>query len=71
MQDFLAVQTADGLPLELAQLLRLQESIGVDDEARAVFAPCLDEVQPDASPGAVLFGMLVGLSAAQLLAERA
>ena len=71
MQDFLAVQAADGRPLELAQVLRLQESVGVDDPTRAVFARCLDEVQPNAPAGAVLFGLLIGLSAAQLQAERA
>jgi hypothetical protein len=70
MQDFLAVQAADGLPLELAQVLCLQESVGVDDQTRAVFARCLGEVQPNAPAGAVLLGLLVGLSAAQLQAER-
>jgi len=35
MQDFLAVQAADGLPLELAQVLCLQESVGVDDQSAA------------------------------------
>lgn len=71
MQDFIDVQTADGRPLELAQVLRLQESVGVDDQTRAVLARCLAQVQPSAPPGAVLFGLLVGLSAAQLQAERA
>jgi hypothetical protein len=71
MQDFLAVQAANGLPLKLAEVLCLQESVGVDDETRVVFARRLSEVQPDSPPGAVLFGLLVGLSAAQLQAERA
>ena len=70
LQDFLAIQAAGDRPLELAQVLRLQQSIGVDDQARAVFARCLDEVQPNAPAGAVLLGLLVGLSAAQLQAER-
>ena len=35
MQDFLAVQTADGRALELAQVLCLQESVGVDDQSAA------------------------------------
>ncbi len=70
IEDFLAVQATHGRPLELAQVLCLQESVGVDDQARAVFARRLSEIQPEASAGAVLLGLLVGLSAAQLQSER-
>jgi len=71
LEDFLAVQTADGGRLELDHVLRLQESVGVDDDTRAVFAQRLSAVQPDVPAGAVLLGLLVGLSAAQLQAEKA
>lgn len=63
IDDFLAVQ-ADELSMDA--VLRLQESVGVDDDARAAFARRLSEVQPDAAPGAVLLGVLLGLSAAEL-----
>ena len=45
--------------------------MGVDDVTRAVFVQRLSAVQPNASAGAVLLGLLVGLSAAQLQAEKA
>ena len=69
--DFLAVQTAGDSGIELDNVLRLQESVGVDDDTRAVFAKRLSAVQPNAPAGAVLLGLLVGLSAAQLQAEKA
>lgn len=71
IEDFLAVQTAGGSGIELDNVLRLQESVGVDDDTRAVFAQRLSAVQPNAPAGAVLLGLLVGLSAAQLQAEKA
>ncbi|WP_354699035.1 hypothetical protein DSM112329_04739 [Paraconexibacter sp. AEG42_29] len=71
LTDFVVVQTAGDRELELADVLCLQESVGIDDDARAMFASRLDEVQPDAPVGAVLLGVLLGLSAAQLQAERA
>jgi len=52
-------------------VLRLQESVGVDDDTRADFVQRLSAVQPNAPAGAVLLGLLVGLSAAQLQAEKA
>lgn len=54
-----------------ANVLRLQESVGVDDDTRAVFAQRLSAVQANAPAGAVLLGLFVGLSAAQLQAEKA
>ena len=52
-------------------MLRLQESVGVDDDTRAVFVQRPSAVEPNAPAGAVLLGLLVGLSAAQLQAEKA
>jgi len=71
IEDFLAAQTAGGSRIELDNVLRLQESVGVDDDTRAVFVQRLSAVQPNAPAGAVLLGLLVGLSAAQLQAEKA
>jgi len=71
IEDFLAAQTAGGSRIGLDNVLRLQESVGVDDVTRAVFVQRLSAVQPNASAGAVLLGLLVGLSAAQLQAEKA
>jgi hypothetical protein len=45
--------------------------VGVDDDTRAAFAQRLSAAQPYARAGAVLLGLLVGLSAAQLQAEKA
>ena len=70
LTDFLAVQTADGRGLELGDVLCLQESVGIDDDVREAFARRLDEVQSGAHVGAVLLGVLLGLSAAQLQADR-
>ncbi len=71
IEDFLAVQSdADGR-IGLEPVLRLQESVGVDDDARSEFARRLREIQPGAPAGAVLLGLVVGLSAAQLERESA
>ena len=58
--DFLAVQTAGGSRVELDNVLRLQESVGVDDDTRAVFAERLSAVQPNAPAGAVPLGCWSG-----------
>ena len=63
LEDFMAVWS-DGIPPDA--VARLQESVGLDDELRGVFARRLDALQPNAHPGAVLLGLLLGLSAAQL-----
>lgn len=62
LEDFMAVWS-DGIPPDAVE--RLQESVGLDDEARGVFADRLGRLQPDAHPGAVLLGVVLGLSAAQ------
>lgn len=63
LEDFIAVWS-DGIPPDAVD--RLQESVGVDARLREVFARRLETLQPDAHPGAVLLGLLLGLSAAQL-----
>ena len=53
-----------------AAVERLQESVGVDAHVRELFAARLEGLQPDAAPGAVLLGLLLGLSTAQLAVDR-
>jgi hypothetical protein len=62
-EDFLAVWS-DGIPLEA--VVRLQESVGVDDDVRGLFAERLEQLQPGAAPGGVLLGLLLGLTAAEM-----
>lgn len=69
IEDFLAVQADNAGQIAIEPVMRLQESVGVDDDARAAFAQRLQATQPDVSPGAVLLGLIVGLSAAQLQRE--
>jgi len=61
LEDFMAIW-ADGIPADAVE--RLQESVGIDDETRGLFAERLARLQPDAHSGAVLLGMILGLSAA-------
>ena len=63
LEDFMAVWP-EGIPPDAVE--RLQESVGIDADLRTVFARRLETLQPDAHPGAVLLGVLLGLSAAQL-----
>ena len=53
-----------------AAVERLQESVGVDAHVRELFVARLEGLQPDAAPGAVLLGLLLGLSTAQLAVDR-
>jgi len=72
IDDFEAVQ-AGVRGEELAQALaRLQESLGVDDEARALIRERLDRRGElwGGGAGHVLFGIIVGLLAAELRSER-
>ena len=66
LEDFLSIW-AGGITVEAVQ--HLQESVGIEDTERRLFAARLAEVQPAASPGALLLGLLIGLSAAQLAGE--
>lgn len=69
--DFNSVQ--HGRPqaeLEAAVEL-LQESVGIDDDARAVLHAQLDGIPGSGrAPGHVLLGLIVGLTAAELRRER-
>jgi len=67
LADFLAVQ-GDALTVEAVVLL--QESLGIDDDARVTFGERLEQVQPNAPRGAALLGLILGLSAARLAGER-
>jgi hypothetical protein len=67
LEDFLSVW-AGGITVEAAQ--RLLESVGMEEPERRRFAARLAGVEPRAAPGAVLLGVLIGLSAAQLAGER-
>lgn len=68
--DFQTVQigcTSDEL---LDAVTRLQESVGIADEPRAVIAERLDTIAGSSrAPGHVLLGVIVGLMAAELAAE--
>jgi hypothetical protein len=69
IEDFEAVQ-AGARGSELVEAVKLlQESVGFDDEARALICERL-ESRPRASVGDVVFGLIVGLIAAELDAER-
>ena len=67
LDDFVRVW-AEGI--SPAAVERLQESVGVDARVRELFAARLEGLQPDAAPGAVLLGLLLGLSTAQLAVDR-
>jgi hypothetical protein len=69
IEDFESVQ-ADTRGRELVDAVkRLQESVGIDDEARALICERL-EARPGAAAGDVVFGLIVGLIAAELEAGR-
>jgi hypothetical protein len=63
LEDFLAVWS-EGVTLDAVE--RLQESVGVNTELRRMFADRLERMQPHAPAAAVLLGLLLGLSAAEL-----
>lgn len=49
---------------------RLQESVGIDDDARALIGERLDQIKgSDKAPGHVLLGVIVGLIAAELRSD--
>jgi hypothetical protein len=64
--DFRAVWPG-AIPPEAIECL--QRSVGLEGEARALFAARLRRLEPGAAPGAVLLGVLIGLSAAELAHE--
>ena len=65
LDDFVAVQTANGgqITLEAAELL--QHAAGVDADCRSVIATRAPSLGTDAHTGAVLLGVLIGLFAVQ------
>jgi hypothetical protein len=67
LHDFLAVWP-DGIPPDAVE--RLQESVGLEPGARRLFAERLEALEPAASPGAALLGLLIGLSAGRPASER-
>lgn len=69
LADFVAVQ---GEALDVDAVVLLQESLGIDDDARVLFGERLEQLQPTrpTPTGAALLGLILGLSAAELAAER-
>ena len=71
IDDFESVQAGVGGQDLIDAVVRLQESVGIDDEARALIGERLRE-RGDASrraPGHVLLGIILGLIAAELHSE--
>jgi len=69
LDDFISVQTAEDGDIRLDAVEALQRSVGIDDDERVAFARRLAEMQPGAHAGAVLLGVIVGLTAARHDAE--
>ncbi len=70
--DFQAVQSGRSGKELLEAVTRLQESVGIGDEPRAVIAERLDTIAGSSrAPGHVLLGVIVGLMAAELDTESA
>jgi len=66
--DFMAVQRADG-GITVESVTLLQEAVGIAAPARGLFRERLSEVSPASMPGQVLFGVILGLLAAEFDAE--
>lgn len=67
--DFEAVQRGAGADELLAAVTRLQESVGIDDEARVVLRERLAARGWSSSTGQVALGLVVGLMAAELRSD--
>lgn len=69
LADFEAVQR--GRPLEdlIEAVGLLQESVGIDEQARALIRDRLRQRGPVDGAGTVLLGVIIGLMAAELAAE--
>lgn len=68
--DFQAVQGGSSADELLAAVIRLQESVGIADEPRALIAERLNRIDGSSrAPGHVLLGVIVGLMAAELATE--
>ena len=70
MGDFIAVQCTAHGAVGLEAVILLQESVGIDEEARALFGERLGELSPGSQPGQVLFGLVLGLIAARAESEQ-
>ena len=68
MGDFISVQCAAHGAVGMEAVILLQESVGIDEETRALFGKRLASLSPGSQGGQVLFGLVLGLIAAQ--AER-
>jgi hypothetical protein len=67
IEDFIAVQ---GSQISVEAVNLLQESVGIDEETRAIFRDRVESLGPTYRPAPILLGVIVGLLAAQLEAER-
>jgi hypothetical protein len=65
IEDFLAVQAgrSGGEMMDAVECLQL--AVGIDEQARRVFADRLKQVSEAAHPGGVLLGVILGLFAAE------
>jgi len=72
IDDFQAVQ-AGRMGEELCEpVIRLQESVGIVDDSRALLRERLDGIKgASTAPGSVLLGVIVGLMAAELADDAA
>ena len=69
--DFQAVQAAASGDELLGAVIRLQESVGIDDDVRGLIAERLEEIRgSQRAPGHVLLGLILGLTAAALETEK-
>jgi hypothetical protein len=69
VDDFLAVQSGRG-GISPDSVECLQAAVGIDGDARRLFAERLARVSEAAQPGQVLLGVIVGLLAAEAAEPR-
>ncbi|MGH2954089.1 MAG: hypothetical protein ACRDK9_08735 [Solirubrobacterales bacterium] len=70
IDDFHAVQRGLGAAELLDAVIRLQESVGIVDDTRALLKERLEAIGGSTkAPGHVLLGLIIGLTAAELAAE--
>ena len=69
MGDFIDVQCAAAGCVGVEAVVLLQESVGIDTEARALFGERLAAISQGSEPGQVLFGLVLGLLAARAEAD--
>ncbi|MGI8461648.1 MAG: hypothetical protein ACR2OC_08460 [Solirubrobacterales bacterium] len=71
LNEFVTVQRNSPQGLTLDSVLLLQESVGIENEARLAIAEQLRAIEgvPHPDSGQILYGLIVGLMAAQLERE--